>query len=376
MDRERSKKQGSNSKSKLSAGVASGRMTAFGSTWGESSQLLDHEEYILGEMNIFSQSRKIFDMIAKQNSTHVQLSMVFYENQCSLCISHMNKTFFIKISSSISIKKKTVITPAGEPILACCFEIDQFRNMFSILLPGKKLEFAAVKADTENGVIMHFRQFAQINPPEHIEFMIHGIHDGRQRGMSTGQLQSFEVQMAMGATSSDHGCTISFQNAYNLGNVISFGLSQGFQYVDFSLKPIPGNRIDLNFYVRLAECCTPAKFTANIEGGSDNFKVDSSNKDFVASSQFVVCMRTLSIVSKVMEKDMPLTIAFSKNGYIYMTGKHLTDEFEVLLKCSDLGNIDSSDINPGSVMQEDDRSEDDSQNGSPKKSEVWFKREK
>jgi hypothetical protein len=60
-----------NSKSKFSAGVSTARFSVLASVWGEQSQVLENEEYLLGEMNLFSQSKKVFDLIYKQNPSYI-----------------------------------------------------------------------------------------------------------------------------------------------------------------------------------------------------------------------------------------------------------------------------------------------------------------
>lgn len=352
-------------------------MTAFGSTWGENSQM-DCEAFIEGEMHIFGQSSKIFDMIAKQNSLGVQLSVVFTEQRCSLCISQLNSQYFIRISSPTSVKRHNLAADSGESLLAGCFEVNQFRNMFSVLKAGKTVEFTAVKAASEGGVIMHFRQVAQANPLECITFVIHGIQDLRREGKSTGQLNIFDNSMKLGAISGLHGCTISFQNAFKLSHVISHGVALGFQYVGFLLKSVIGNRLELAFYRQLAECLGEPSNTATMEGGADNFKAESHDKDFVASAKCVVSLKTFSIIAKCMEKDMSMTMAFHKNNYIYMSGKHIIDDFEVVLATVDLKSLDSNDIEAGSVAMEDDRFDSDDGSGSEMKSDrnkSWRKHE-
>jgi hypothetical protein len=84
---------------------------------------------------------------------------------------NLNAKLWIKISSSIALKKKNIKDQGSAPLLACCFEITPFKHLFDvvslsyqILKPGKPLEFAAVKTDNQGGIALHFRYFLLTEP--------------------------------------------------------------------------------------------------------------------------------------------------------------------------------------------------------------------
>jgi hypothetical protein len=60
-----------NSRSKVSFATTTGRVSGFSSVWGDQSQVLENEEYLQGEMNLFSQSKKVFDLVHKQSPSYV-----------------------------------------------------------------------------------------------------------------------------------------------------------------------------------------------------------------------------------------------------------------------------------------------------------------
>jgi hypothetical protein len=342
-------------KSKLSLGTITDRLSVLGSVWGDQSQVLENEEYLVGEMDIFSQSKKIFDLMHKHNPSFIRFSMVFYETKCSLCINHINSNYWIKITSSIQLKKKNVAARPDEPLLACCFELTPFRNMFSLLLSGKRVEFVAVKADREGGVIIHFRQFSTTNMSEWIEFTIHGVKDQNRDSDTIGQLRVFETTIEMGSKKEYHGCVISFENASILNQLVSFGVSMNFQYIGFRLKSVIGNRLELGLYKSAAELSRPPEHTITMEAGRENFKATSFDRNFTDQTTCIFYLRVFALISKLMERDMPLTLAFHKKGFIYITGKLITDSFEVLVSQVDLENLDENNLERGSVAMEDER---------------------
>jgi hypothetical protein len=60
----------------------------------------------------------------------------------------------------------------------------------------------------------------------------------------------------------------------------------------------------------------------------------------------------MQVVSKFMEKDMPLRLCFHDNGYIYIKGNHHNDTFEVIIAQIDLNNFDDDGIESRSKMMD------------------------
>lgn len=157
-------------KSRMSIATSVGRVSHFSSVWGEQSQVLENEEYLLGEMNLFSQSKKVFDLIYKQNPSYVVGlhdaairsglprvvdGHVHHESQHEALDQDIVQHYPQEKDHPPERRRAAAVL-----LLRDCAVQELVRgktDLTEILKPGKGLEFTAIKTDSQGGIALHFR---------------------------------------------------------------------------------------------------------------------------------------------------------------------------------------------------------------------------
>jgi hypothetical protein len=84
--------------------------------------------------------------------------------------------------------------------------------------------------------------------------MILGMKEQTSNANTTGQIQKFEEVVQLGSLKEHHVCTIAFEDvnlakqSSKLCQTIAYASSRGFQFIQFTVKPMNNSLLEMSFF--------------------------------------------------------------------------------------------------------------------------------